>query len=112
MAEAVRLKVDVNVFQETLTKLGNVLEELENKKGQMEKMVSHMGTEEFEGSDLDSTIALANKELEQVKNAINKVRAQKDMIEKSLQTRETSASTLQSDVSSIDEALPDIFANS
>ena len=104
MSEAVTLKVDINVYQETLTKLGNVLADLEKKKEQLQTNVR--------GSDVNSAIDLANKQMTYVQNAINKVQSQRDAIEKNLQERETHSSTLQSDVSNVDEALPDIFANS
>lgn len=112
MDEALTLKVDINVYQETLTKLGNVLSDLEKKKEQLQKNIDQLGTDAFRGSDVSSAINLANKQMVYVQNAINKVKSQRDAIEKNLQARETNSSTLQSDVSNIDEALPDIFANS
>ncbi len=112
MSEAVTLKVDINVYQETLTKLGNVLADLEKKKEQLQTNVEKLGTDAFRGSDVNSAIDLANKQMTYVQNAINKVQSQRDAIEKNLQERETHSSTLQSDVSNVDEALPDIFANS
>lgn len=112
MEEAVTLKVDINVYKETLTKLGNILTNLENKKQQLQMNVDKLGTDAFRGSDVSSSIDLANKQVAYVQNAINKVRAQREAIERYLSEREMHASTLQSDITSIDEALPDIFANS
>lgn len=112
MEEAVTLKVDINVYKETLTKLGNILTNLENKKQQLQMNVDKLGTDAFQGSDVSSSIDLANKQMVYVQNAINKVRSQREAIERQLSRRETHSSTLQSDITSIDEALPDIFANS
>jgi len=112
MNEAVTLKVDINVYKETLAKLGNVLADLEKKKEQLQNNVEKLGTDAFRGSDVSSAIDLANKQMTYVQNAINKVQSQRDAIEKNLQGRETHSSILQSDVDNIDEELPDIFANS
>lgn len=109
MEEAVRLKVDINVYKETLTKLGNVLTKLENKKQQLQTNVDKLGSEAFQGSDVQSAIDLAVKQMDYVQNAINKVRAQREAIEKYLMERETHSSTLQSDIKGIDDALPEIF---
>lgn len=112
MEEAVSLKVDINVYRDTLTKLSTILTNLETKKQQLQSNVDKLGTEAFQGSDVSSSIDLANKQMVYVQNAINKVRSQREAIERHLSERETHSSTLQSDITNIDESLPDIFANS
>ena len=112
MAEALSLKVDVNVYQTTLDKLDGVLKDLNDKRDLLQGNVDKLGSEVFHGSDVDSAIELAKKQMEYVQNAITKVKAQREAIQKNLEARERQASTLQSDMGEITNKLPDIFANS
>lgn len=113
MAEAVKLKVDINVYKQTLDQLQSVLNDLEHQRDALQSTIdSKMGGENFSGSDVEKAIEQTRKQKEYVQNAINKVRSQREAIMRSLNIRETSASQLDTDISGIDQSLPDIFKNS
>ncbi|WP_418745980.1 hypothetical protein [Frisingicoccus sp.] len=109
MAEALKLKVDINVFKDTLDQLGNVLQRLQGQRDSLKSEVDRMTGETFSGTNVQEAIDLAEESLRRVENAIVKVTAQRDAIQQYLSGMETQASTLESNVSSIREELPDLF---
>lgn len=110
MAEALKLKVDINVFKDTLEQLQTVLNNLTSQKDELQRQVNRMQGETFSGSDVQGAIDLAKEAIDRVGKAIVKVTAQRTAIERYLTGVQTEASTLQSDVNTIKSELPDLFA--
>ncbi len=110
MAEALKLKVDRIVFQETLNRLTTILGNLQEKRDALKTEVARLEGETFDGTDVSDAIQVANDSLKYVQRSIEKVAAQRDAIQNYLSGTESAASTLQADAGAIRDRLPDIFA--
>ncbi len=109
MAEALRLKVDVNLFKDTLDKLNTILEQLEDQRSRLSAEIRKMDGEAFSGSDVNSAKELAKDSLTYCETSIKKVSAQREAILRFLEGSESIATTLDSDVNTIRNELPDLF---
>lgn len=106
--EAIRIKVDKNVYRQTLsgleTQLGNLNAHRENLERQIERLKSG---NTFSGSDVQSSIKKAEEALEKVKDAISRVTGYRVSIQQQLEGVESAGTQLQNDMSGID--LPNMF---
>lgn len=109
MSEAFKLKVPKESYQQTVNELNGELERLEVQKIKMRTILSRLQGETFSGSDVQSTIDVAKETLDRVEKAYVKIKSQRDTIQEYLNSTETDASTLQTNVSHIQDELPDLF---
>ncbi len=109
MADALRLKVDENLFRDTLDKLNSVLEQLAGQRSRLAAEVQKLDGETFSGSNVNSAKELAKEALNYCENSIKKVTAQKVAIERFLEESASTATTLDSDINTIRNELPDLF---
>ena len=107
--EALRLKVDKDIFNQTISQLGNQLDELRGERDRLQNVINRLKNgNTFSGSDVEPAIEKAEDLLEKVKDAISRVMGHKEAIEKQLAGTESAATQLKSDLTSID--LPNMFS--
>lgn len=106
--EAVRIKVDKNVYQQTLNNLDTQLGSLRAHQDYLQNQINRLkGGSIFSGSDVQIAIEKAETALEKVKDAISRVTGYRNAIQQQLTGVEQAASQLASDMSGID--LPNMF---
>lgn len=110
MAEALKIKVDIDVFKDTLTQLGDQLVQLRSQKDRLQTETNKLNGETFSGSEVQKAKELAEDALKRVDKAIEKVEAQKKAIEDYLAETHTESSAFQSNIEKVRENLPDLFA--
>lgn len=108
MADVLRLKVDRNVYQQTLSSLDAQLSVLKGYQGDLQTQIERLkGGNTFSGSDVRTAIIKAEGALEKVKDAISRVTGYRIAIQQQLTGVEQAAAQLESDMSNID--LPNMF---
>lgn len=108
MAEALRIKVDKNTYQQTLNSLDIQLSALKGHQSELQNRIDRLKSGGiFSGSDVRVAIAKAEEALESVKDAISRVTGYREAIQQQLTGVEQAATQLQSDMSNID--LPNMF---
>lgn len=109
MAEDVlRLKVSKEIYQNTLNRLDEQLGILNENKKELEKQIYNLSQEDvFSGTDVKSTIEKANMALKAVEAGIVRVTGYRVAIQQQLDGVESAATTLQSNINSID--IPNMF---
>lgn len=107
--EAVRIKVDKTVYQQTLSNLDAQLDNLKTYRDDLQAQINRLkGGNTFSGSDVQVAIEKAEAALEKVKDGISRVTGYRAAIQQQLTGVEQAASQLASDMSSID--LPNMFS--
>ncbi len=109
MAEAIKLRVPKEKYQQTISDLGNQLNQLDQKRARLRSLVDQLQGDTFSGTDVQSAIDLAYESLRRVDKAYEKITRQRDTIQEYLNSTESDASTLGANVSQIQNALPDLF---
>lgn len=109
MAEAFKLKVPKEKYQQTIDELGNQLEQLDRKRNRLRTLVDQLQGDTFSGTDVQGAIDLAYESLSRVDKAIVKITRQRKTIQEYLNSTETDASALGANVSQIQNNLPDLF---
>jgi prefoldin subunit 5 len=108
MAEAVRIKVDKNVYQTTLNNLDTQIENLKSYQDDLQNQINRLNSgNTFGGSDVKDAIEKAETALEKVKDGISRVTGYRMAIQQQLTGVEQAASQLSSDMANID--LPNMF---
>lgn len=106
--EALRLKVDKDIYQQTLNSLDSKLGQLKSYKDNLDSQIGRLKNGNvFSGSDVKSTIIKGEEALEKVKDAISRVTGYREAIQQQLSGTEGASTQLASDISSID--LPNMF---
>lgn len=109
MAEALRIKVDKNTYQQTLNKLQLELNTLIGYQNSLQDKIERLKSGSvFKGSDVRAAITKAEEALETVKDAISRVTGYREAINQQLLGVESAATQLQRDMSDID--LPNMFS--
>lgn len=107
--ETMRLKVNKNVYQQTLSQLESQLDNLKTYRDDLNKEIENLKNgDTFSGSDVKVAIEKAEKALEAADAGIQRVTGYRDSIQEMLQGTESSATKLASDINSID--IPNMFA--
>lgn len=109
MAEAFRLRVPKEKYQQAIDELGSQLEQLDQKRNKLKSLVDQLQGDTFSGTDVQSSIDLAYESLTRVNKAYEKITRQRDTIQEYLDSTEVDASTLGTNVSQIRNELPDLF---
>ena len=110
MTEAMTLKVPKEVFQRTLDKLGDQIDELKRRRDDLQREINRMTGSTFSGTDVEPAIEAAQEALKRTEKAIVKVTAQRDTIQDYLNATESTAATLERDMrSEVTSQLPDLF---
>lgn len=108
MAEALRIKVDKNIYQQTLSSLDSQLDALRGHQGELQNRIDRLKSgNTFSGSDVRVAIEKAENALEKVKDMISRVVGYRMAIQQQLSGVEQAAAQLQSEISGID--LPNMF---
>lgn len=106
--EELRLKVDKNVYKQTLDKLDTQLGKLKSYQNNLENQINTLKSGNiFAGSDIKDAIKTAEKALQAVKDGISRVTGYRVAIQQQLDGVESAAATLASDMASID--IPNMF---
>lgn len=109
MAEALRIKVDKNTYQQTLSSLETQLGTLKGHQTELQNRIDRLKSGGvFSGSDVRTAIAKAEEAKETVKDAISRVTGYRESIRQQLEGVESAATQLQSDMSGID--IPNMFS--
>lgn len=109
MAEALRIKVDKNTYQQTLDDLKSKLDVLKGYQTRLQNQIDRLKDGSiFNGSDVRAAITKAEEALETVKDAISRVTGYRESIRQQLEGVESAATQLQSDMSGID--IPNMFS--
>ena len=107
--EAIRIKVDKNVYQQTLDSLETQLENLESYKASLQRQIDRLNTgNTFSGSDVKVAIEKAEEALKAVGDSISRVVGYTVAIQQQLEGMQSSASGLTSKMSGID--IPNMFS--
>ena len=106
--DVLRLKVDKNVYKQTLDKLDNQLGKLKSYESNLETQIERLNTgNTFAGSDVEVAIKKAKEALQAVRDGISRVNGYRAAIQQQLDGVESAAATLASDMSGID--IPNMF---
>lgn len=106
--DAIRIKVDKNVYQQTLSSLETQLENLKSYEENLQRQIDRLNSGNvFAGSDVKAALKKAEEALEGVRGGISRVMGYKMAIQQQLEGVESAAATLASDMDSID--IPNMF---
>lgn len=110
MAEALKIKVSVDKYQETLNNLTTILGKLTAQKDKLKRNLQKMDGAVFSGTDVQKAIDLCKEELKRTENGIAVVQEQRRTIQKYLDETRVQQAALDSNVASTSGKLPDLFA--
>lgn len=106
--DVIRLKVDKNVYMETLNQLDTQLQNLRTYEHNLQVQINSLNSGNvFEGSDVKCAVEKAEEALQAVTDGISRVMGHRMAIQKHLDGVEGAAATLASDMNSID--VPNMF---
>lgn len=106
--EALRIKVDKTVYQNTLNRLDTQLGKLNGHRDDLQRQIERLEAgDTFSGSDVRAALEKAKDALEKVKDAISRVTGYRTTIQQQLTGVEQAAAQLSSDIAGID--VPNMF---
>lgn len=106
--EALRIKVDKNIYQQTLDSLETQLETLQSYKESLQNQIERLNSgNTFTGTDVKTTIEKAEKALSAVGDSISRVMGYKMTIQQQLEGIQSAATQLGGTMSGID--IPNMF---
>lgn len=106
--DAVRLKVDRSLYEQTLNSLETQLGTLKSHEGNLQDQINRLNSGNvFAGSDVKEALKKAEESLEAVRDGISRVTGYKVAIQQQLESTVKAKETLASDMASID--IPNMF---